>query len=91
MEQKKKVAIALRKAKTSLEKILAQVEGAETACFPIIQQNLAVIGLLRSVNLLMLESHMNRTLGRQATGAEAKALKTLQTEILRIVKTSQSK
>ena len=90
MENKQKTLIALRKAKTSLEKILAQVERENAECFPAIQQSLSVIGLLRSANLLMLESHMAREMD-SLTGAPSKRMKALQDEILRIVKTSQNK
>lgn len=90
MENKQKTVIALRKAKTSLEKILAQVEREDAECFPAIQQSLAVIGLLRSANVLMLESHMSREMSG-VTGATSKRMQALQAEILRIVKTSQNK
>ncbi len=90
MENKKKIIIALRKAKTSLDKILAQVEAAETDCFPVIQQNLSVIGLLKSANLLMLENHMRREIGT-LSGAKSKRIEALQSEIIRIMKTSQNK
>lgn len=90
MENKRKIIIALRKAKTSIEKILAQVENEDTQCFPVIQQNLAVVGLLKSVNTLMLESHMAREMSRRA-GSSSKHMKTLQEEILKIIKISQNK
>ena len=61
MDRKIKISVALKKAKTSIEKILAAIEAEDVDCFPVIQQNLAVIGLLKSVNVLMLESHMERT------------------------------
>lgn len=90
MENKERIAVALRKARTSLEKILARVEQDDAECFPAIQQTLAVIGLLKSVNLLMLESHMSREIERRG-GANAKHLKALQEEILKVIKTSQNK
>lgn len=89
-----KIVIALRKAKSSLEKILVHAEAGDDtkaeACFSVIQQTLSVIGLLKSANLLMLENHMDRQIGRRG-GANAKHLKALQAEILKIVKTSQNK
>lgn len=90
MEKKRKIIIALRKAKTSIEKILEQVENEDTQCFPVIQQNLAVVGLLKSVNTLMLESHMAREMSRHA-GSSSRHMKTLQEEILKIIKISQNK
>lgn len=49
-----KVIIGLKKARTSLDKILSMLE-EEKYCIDIIQQNLAVIGLLKSANLNLLE------------------------------------
>lgn len=89
MQNKEKIIVALRKAKTSIEKILERVEKEDAGCFPVIQQNLSVIGLLRSANVLMLESHMEREMNKHA-GA-SKRMKALQAEILKVVKTSQNK
>ncbi|MEI7749439.1 MAG: metal-sensing transcriptional repressor [Candidatus Moraniibacteriota bacterium] len=82
--EKEKVLIAIRKAKTSLGKIETMME-REPDCFPVIQQVLAVIGLLKSANLLMLDRHIARELGGTAK-ADA-----LRAELVRIVKTAQSK
>jgi DNA-binding FrmR family transcriptional regulator len=90
MKNQQKIVIALRKAKTSIEKILTRVEEENAECFPAIQQTLAAIGLLKSANMLMLESHMDREIGNHASGS-SKRMKELQAEILKIVKTSQNK
>jgi len=82
--EKEKILIALRKARTSLGKIEAMVE-EERDCFPVIQQVLAAIGLLKSANLLMLDRHIARELDGVAK-ADA-----LRDELVRIVKTAQSK
>ncbi len=89
-EQKNKVAIALRKAKTSLEKILDRIEQDDAECFPAMQQTLAVIGLLKSANALMLESHIEREMDRLPGGSSKRATE-LRSEILRVVKTLQNK
>ncbi|HCJ45741.1 MAG TPA: hypothetical protein DHV33_02385 [Candidatus Moranbacteria bacterium] len=89
-EDKQKIIIALRKAKTSIEKIISRIDNEESECFPALQQTLSAIGLLRSVNILMLESHMKREMGKYK-GASTKQMQTLQEEILKIVKTSQNK
>ncbi len=90
MDDKEKIFTALKKAKTSLEKILGSVSGQDPDCFSVIQQNLAVIGLLKSANLLMLESHMNQTAAK-LSGPQAKQLKAIQKELLKIVQTAQNK
>lgn len=86
--QQKKVAIALKKAKTSLEKIIEKVELADEKkdCFEIVQQNLAVIGLLKSANLSILENHLNTCI----SGNKSKDKK-FKENILKVIKTAQNK
>lgn len=88
MQNKEHIIVALRKAKTSIERIITRIERDDAECFPIIQQTLSVIGLLKSANILMLESHMEREIGKHGS---ARHLKSLQTEILKIIKISQNK
>ncbi|QQS60834.1 MAG: metal-sensing transcriptional repressor [Candidatus Moraniibacteriota bacterium] len=90
MNQKEKISIALKKAKTSLEKILILIEAEDPDCFSVIQQNLSVIGLLRSVNLLMLESHMERS-SKKLPSSQTKQFKIFQKELLKIIQTAQNK
>jgi len=90
MDQKVKISVALKKARTSIEKILAAIEAEDVDCFPVIQQNLAVIGLLKSANLLMLESHMERT-AKNLSGAQAKHIRTIHRELIKIVNMAQNK
>lgn len=90
-EQRSRVLIGLRKAKTSLEKIISAIEtGDSDRCFPVIQQNLAVIGLLKSANLLMLEGHMEQETAEWKGVSNARK-RAFQEEILRIVQTAQNK
>lgn len=89
-EQRKKVLTGLRKAQTSLGKVIASLEEDPDRCFPVIQQNLAVIGLLKSANLLMLEGHMEQETA-QWTGVSSARRKEFSKEILRIVQTAQNK
>ncbi len=93
-DNKAKIEIALKKACSSLNKITKQVgENKKGNCFAVIQQNLAVIGLLKSINLLMLEHHLNEATeeGKIFTAkGKAKADK-LKQDIIKIVKTAQTK
>jgi DNA-binding FrmR family transcriptional regulator len=84
--EKAKVLVAIRKARTSLEKIETMVEEEERDCFPVIQQVLAAIGLLKSANLLMLDRHIERHLDGLGKKGDV-----LRSELVRIVKTAQSK
>ncbi|MDH4330004.1 MAG: metal-sensing transcriptional repressor [Candidatus Moranbacteria bacterium] len=83
---KQKVLIALKKARTSLDKIIEMLEG-DKKCFDVIQQNLAVIGLLKSANLSILEKHLNECDALQSS----KKSKDLVRDILKVVNTAQSK
>ncbi len=87
-EQQKKTSIALKKARTSLEKIIATVESEDNNkdCFEVVQQVLAVIGLLKSANISILESHLNKCI----VGNKSKDKK-FRTDILKVIKTAQDK
>lgn len=92
---KNKILIGLKKAHTSLGKSIDRVEqgeikGQEKACFDVIQQNLAVIGLLKSSNLLMLEKHIDQFIStkKKMTPRDAKKMKE---EVLKIVAAAQKK
>lgn len=93
-EKKTKIAIALKKARTSIDKILYTIESSkEGKCFETIQQNLAVIGLLRSVNSMMLEAHLDSYIDAMSdvTPSERKKVKKIRDEVVRIVHTAQNK
>ena len=47
-----------KKARTHLDKILKMVEEGEY-CVDIMQQNMAVIGLLKSAHQMLMEGHLN--------------------------------
>jgi len=53
-DQKKKQLIAFKKARSLLDKIITMAEKDEY-CIDIVQQNLAVIGLLKNINLQLLD------------------------------------
>ena len=53
-----KTIINFKKAKTHLEKIIKMVEDGEY-CIDVMQQNLAVIGLLKSAHQMLMEGHLN--------------------------------
>ncbi len=60
-------------------------------CIDIVQQNLAVIWLLKSVNLQLLESHLNCCFTKTAQSGDKKQLDDMIKEITHIVKTAQNK
>jgi len=96
--RKQKVVVGLKKARTSLDRILDDLENimedkkVDDNCFDVIQQNLAVIGLLKSVNTAMLEGHLESQLDSIGNGAKQKrALNNIKEEIIRVVQMAQSK
>jgi len=85
-----KQLIALKKARTLLDKIITMTEKKEY-CIDIIQQNLAVIWLLKSVNLQLLEWHLSCCFVDAVKSNNKKKQKDMIEEVLTIVKTAQSK
>jgi len=55
---KQKTLINFKKANSLISKIISMTENDEY-CIDIMQQNLAVIGLLRSAHRLLMENHFN--------------------------------
>ena len=53
-----KTLINLKKAKSHLEKVIKMKEEGRY-CIDIMQQNLAVIGLLKATNQALMEGHLN--------------------------------
>jgi len=58
MENNTKVLTNYKKARSLLDKIVIMMESGEY-CIDIMQQNLAVIGLLKSAHQQLMESHLN--------------------------------
>ncbi|MEK7535122.1 MAG: metal-sensitive transcriptional regulator [Patescibacteria group bacterium] len=57
-KDKQKILIGLKKAESLLKKITSMVE-SDGYCIDIMQQNLAVIGLLRSVHSQIMKDHLS--------------------------------
>ncbi len=53
-----KALINFKKARSHLDKVIAMVEEGEY-CIDIMQQNLAVIGLLKSSHQMLMEGHLH--------------------------------
>lgn len=58
MNENSKTLTSYKKAHTLLGKIISMMENGEY-CIDIMQQNLAVIGLLKSAHQQLMESHLN--------------------------------
>lgn len=83
--KKDKALINFKKAKSLLEKMQSMIEEKEY-CIDIMQQNLAVIGLLKSAHQLLMENHL-QTCFKNAMASKNEKLKDDMTkEILRVTK-----
>ena len=83
MENNKEIIIALKKAKTHVEKVIEMLENKEY-CIDVLQQNLAVIGLLKSANNKLLEKHLHSCFANAMKGTNEKRKKEMIEEILKI-------
>jgi DNA-binding FrmR family transcriptional regulator len=85
-----KVTVALKKARSSLEKVLKMI-AEDKYCIDVIQQNLAIIGLLRSANQSLLEGHINHCVKNAAKAKDSKRIDEMMGELLKVIKIAQTK
>ncbi|TAK95940.1 transcriptional regulator [Patescibacteria group bacterium] len=88
MDQDREILIALKKGRTHLENVIRMVEDKEY-CIDILQQNLAVIGLLKAANGRLMERHLHSCFANVMKGSNEKRKQEMIEEILRINKLSQ--
>jgi len=82
---KEKALINFKKAGTLLERIVKMTEKNEY-CIDIMQQNMAIIGMLKSSHQLLMENHL-KTCFRNSLNSSSKKLKDQMTEeILKVTK-----
>jgi DNA-binding FrmR family transcriptional regulator len=89
-QNKDKVLIAMKKAKTSLEKVMKMIE-EDKYCIDVIQQNLAVIGLLKAANSRLLEGHVDCCIKTACSKGDKKDIENKMTELINVIKIAQSK
>ncbi len=85
MKNDKEIIVALKKAGSHLENVIKMMED-DKYCIDILQQNLAVIGLLKSANSKLLKRHLNTCFKQVMKGANKKREQKMIDEILRIEK-----
>ncbi|HLM84240.1 MAG TPA: metal-sensing transcriptional repressor [Candidatus Bathyarchaeia archaeon] len=88
MEISKEIVIALKKAHSHLARVIQMVDEKEY-CVDILQQNLAVMGLLKSANNKLLERHLNSCFMNAMRGANEKRKQEMIDEILSINRLSK--
>ncbi|MDP1538988.1 MAG: metal-sensing transcriptional repressor [bacterium] len=83
--EKQKTIINFKKAQSLILKIIEMIE-KDKYCIDIMQQNLAVIGLLKSAHQMLMENHLN-TCFKSAIGTKnEKRKQEMIDEILKITK-----
>jgi len=84
-EKKKKVVIGLKKASSLLTKVIDMIED-DHYCIEIMQQNLAIIGLLRSAHEVLMENHLNTCFSSAVASKDEKKKLAMTEEILKVTK-----
>jgi CsoR family transcriptional regulator, copper-sensing transcriptional repressor len=82
---RQKTMIALKKAQSLLGKILSMVEH-DAYCIDVMQQNLAVIGLLKSVHQQLLEGHLRSCFMKAMESGSTTVKQRMIDEILKVTK-----
>lgn len=77
--------VNFKKAKSHLEKIIRMVESG-AYCIDIMQQNLAVIGLLKSAHQMLMKSHLNSCFKKAMSTNNEKRKQEMIEEILKVTK-----
>jgi DNA-binding FrmR family transcriptional regulator len=82
---KKETLINFKKANSLTSKIIEMIEEGDY-CVDIMQQNLAVIGLLRSAHEMLMENHLNSCFKNAMASKNEKRKKEMTAEILKVTK-----
>jgi DNA-binding FrmR family transcriptional regulator len=84
-QNKAKALTNFKKAHSLLAKITDMTE-QNVYCMDIMQQNLAVIGLLRSAHEMLMENHLNSCFATAMASSNEKKKKEMTSEILKVTK-----
>ena len=84
-KNKEKALIGFKKAHSLLAKIIDITEKNEY-CVDIMQQDLAVIGLLRSAHEMLMENHLNSCFANAMNSTNERKKKEMTEEILKVTK-----
>ena len=88
MDEDRQIIVALKKARTHLANVISMVEEKEY-CIDILQQNLSVIGLLKSANDKLMKRHLDSCFINAMKGTNERRKKKMIDEILQINKLSR--
>ncbi|MBU2028650.1 metal-sensing transcriptional repressor [Patescibacteria group bacterium] len=87
MEEDKKILVALKKGQSHLGNVIKMVED-KRYCIDILQQNLAVIGLLKSANEKLFKRHLSSCFISAMRDTNERRKKQMIEEIIKINKKS---
>ena len=85
ISNKEKALIGFKKAHSLLAKIIDMTEKNEY-CVDIMQQDLAVIGLLRSAHEMLMENHLNSCFASAMASKNEKKKQEMTEEILKVTR-----
>ncbi|MBT3704743.1 metal-sensing transcriptional repressor [Candidatus Peregrinibacteria bacterium] len=80
----------MKKASSLMAKVLQMIE-EDKYCIDVIQQNLAIIGLLRSANTALLEGHMNHCVKNAVKQKQSGKVDEMMEELLKVLRIAQTK
>lgn len=83
IDKKQKALIGMKKAHSLLSKIIKMTDDGKY-CIDIMQQNLAVIGLLRSAHQQLMENHLNSCFKNAMASKNEKLKNKMTEEILKV-------
>lgn len=83
--KKQKTLISFKKANSLLSNIISMVKD-DHYCMNIMQQNLAVIGLLRSAHEDLMENHLNTCFKKAMSTKNVRKKKQMTEEILKVTR-----
>jgi len=84
-DHQQQIVINLRKAQSSTAKVIHMLEDKKY-CIDIMQQNLAVIGLLKSAHQMLMEDHLKSCFMGAMESGSAKRKREMIEEILKVTK-----
>jgi CsoR family transcriptional regulator, copper-sensing transcriptional repressor len=82
---RQKILINLKKANTHLGKVIKMTEQGDY-CIDVMQQNLAVIGLLKSAHQMLMENHLHTCFKNAMASKNEKIKEQMVEEILKVSK-----
>lgn len=83
--QKEKTLINFKKAQSLITKIVKMIEDGDY-CIDIMQQNLAVVGLLKSAHQMLMEGHLNTCFKKAMETKNEKRKQEMIQEILKVTR-----